>query len=413
MQVGQLHMTEGMETTTRRLLTVFMTRRMSLAKWSRIGVLRRELAVYEKLHQKGVNLALVSYGGTEELPFIREFPWLIVCHNRWKLPRWIYEHWMPRLHADVFRRSTWFKTNQSAGGAAAVSVARSFRRPLIARSGYLWSDTEARRHGTESIEAKQAQREEAQLYEHAARIVVTTKVMHDTLAVRVAQGTAHRIRVVPNFVDTHLFRPQVGRPYEWDIVYVGRMSTEKNVDLLLQIASQSQWRVLLIGTADDQAGWAGRMDSCGPNIQWIPSVPHEELPNYLTRARILVLPSSGEGHPKVILEALACGVPVVATRVSGIQELVQHRQTAFLCRLDALDLHRAINTVLADRTLQEHLRIHGRELIERQFSLEHVASLEYRVLEELWEEQRDCDDNFRGSPDGFGVAARAQWQAVP
>lgn len=395
------------ERISERLLTVFMTRRMSLAKWARSGVLRRELAIYEKLQKKGVDVALVSYGGAEELPYMREYPWLTVCRNRWKLPRRVYERWLPWLHAEVFRRTTWFKTNQSAGGAAAVAVSRRFRRPLIARSGYLWSDTEARRHGTESNEVKRAQREEQQLYENAARIVVTTQLMHDTLVGRVPPGTAHRIRVVPNFVDTQLFHPQVGAMHQWDIVYVGRISNEKNVDLLWQVAAQTQWRVLFIGTADDNASWTRRMASCSPNLHWIPAVPHEELPQYLTRARTLVLPSSGEGHPKAILEALACGVPVVATRVSGIQELVQHRQTAYLCQPDAQDLQRGIAAVLADRTLQEQLRIHGRELIERQFSLEHVASLELRVLEELWDEQRECDDTARRDSVGFRIAARA------
>lgn len=366
----------------RRQLTLLMTRRMSLDKWSRLGILRRELALYERLSENGIDVVIVSYGGAEELAHVQQFPWLTLCYNHWGLPRWLYLRSLPFQFGNILRRTTWFKTNQASGGSVAVSLARRFQRPLIARMGYLWSDTEMRRHGEDSVQVHAAQREEELLYCNALQVVVTTRSIRDSIAERAPELPGDRIRVIPNFVETRQFQPQPNTQPTWDLIYVGRMSVEKNVSWILDAAERSNWRVLLIGSADADLPHAFRLATRSSRVRWIPTVANEDLPTFLTQARAFVSASQGEGHPKAMLEALACGVPVVATKVPGVQDLFEHRKTAFLCHPSRDDLHQGIHTLLEDPSLQQEIGRQGRDFVEQHFSLTRVAELELQMLNE-------------------------------
>ena len=66
------------------------------------------------------------------------------------------------------------------------------------------------------------------------------------------------------------------------------------------------------------------------NVTFLGSVDHDKLPSYYNMADVMVLPSDMEGIPMVILESLACGTPVVASRVGGIPELITHGRNGFL-----------------------------------------------------------------------------------
>jgi len=68
------------------------------------------------------------------------------------------------------------------------------------------------------------------------------------------------------------------------------------------------------------------------NILFLGYIPHRILPKYLNEMRLLILPSFTEGIPHVILEAMACGTPVLATPIGGIPEIIQDGVTGFLLR---------------------------------------------------------------------------------
>lgn len=151
-----------------------------------------------------------------------------------------------------------------------------------------------------------------------------------TAALAFADPPPHdrRYRVVPNQVDVSRFRfvPRVGEPRAGQVLgHIGRASPEKNRAFLMDVFAQARRsrpdvRLIVAGS-----GGVEDLTSVAPRVAADPSVHlvgHTERPEDVLRGiDVLLLPSQREGLPGVVLEALASGVPVLATDLPGLREL--------------------------------------------------------------------------------------------
>ena len=133
---------------------------------------------------------------------------------------------------------------------------------------------------------------------------------------------AHKIRVKPNFVSDPGPRPSLPSRSR-TILYVGRLEPEKGLDTLLDAWDawgSSRFELVLVG--DGRLGPALRRRRPA-GVQLTGSLPRKEVLALMQRSRALVFPSVlYEGQPIVVLEALACGLPILASRLGGNAELL-------------------------------------------------------------------------------------------
>jgi len=107
----------------------------------------------------------------------------------------------------------------------------------------------------------------------------------------------------------------------------------------------------------------------------------DDLPQVMQSADCFVISSLWEGLSLVMLEAMACGLPVVGTRISGVEDVIEDGVNGVLAVPgDAEELAHAVSRLVSDATLRESCRIAGQELVERDFSITRVA----RDLEVLY-----------------------------
>lgn len=101
----------------------------------------------------------------------------------------------------------------------------------------------------------------------------------------------------------------------------------------------------------------------------------EDMPDVLPQANIVCLPSYREGLPKVLIEAASCGRPIVATDAPGCREIVRHDENGLLVPVrDAAALADAILALLDDPALRLRMGACGREIVKREFTIDHVVA---------------------------------------
>ena len=193
-----------------------------------------------------------------------------------------------------------------------------------------------------------------------------------------------RLHFLPNVVDCDQFRP--GPPKENGpvrLLTVGRLGKEKRVDRFLSLLShlrkrspQLQFEGEIIGDGPLRP----RLEQQARDLGLIPGVVRfrgavADMATVYKDANVLVHTSDHEGTPNVLLEAMASGLPVVATRVGGVAEIIKHGETGYLVEVgndDALLL--ALLKVVGDENLRRACATRAREHVVANYSVNRLPA---------------------------------------
>ncbi len=191
-----------------------------------------------------------------------------------------------------------------------------------------------------------------------------------------------KLHLLPNAVDPQEFSP--GSDEEPDppvVTYIGRLEPWKGAGSFLEIARRVRRELpgtvfQIVGDGSmmgEMRASAGDLDG---SVRFLGEVDHSRIADVLRSSSVLVLPSFIEGLPTVCLEALACGVPVVASETGGTSEVVIHGKTGFLCPAERpAEFADRVLTILRDPSLRRSMGRAGRALVEREHSWSRVAEL--------------------------------------
>jgi len=204
-------------------------------------------------------------------------------------------------------------------------------------------------------------------------VTVNSEYMYEELGRRQFENkdlAIRKVETVMNGVDTNEFLPAPDWPDKY-ILFVGRLVGQKGVEYLVRAFyyikekfPDIRLKIVGIGQSSDALKALTVNLLLSDKVDFLGWKTGPDLVSLYQKAQVVVVPSIYEPFGMTALEALACQRPVVASRVGGLQEIIQHEVTGFLARpKDELDLAQWIMTLLSSDTLRHSMGKAGRERV--------------------------------------------------
>jgi len=373
-------------------LALFFTAGVSLKIWQQTGSLDREIKPYIHLAKYFKQIYFLSYGNKSELKYQNLLPTNItILPNKWPIPSKIYSFLLPFLYRRELKETDFYKTNQMSGSWSAVIAKWFYKKKLIVRCGYeLLSFLTNQKRST--LKRKIIYLAEKIAYQNADQIILTSNKDKRFIKEKF-KASDQKIKIIPNYIDTGLFKPLNTSKEKNRLIFVGRLKKQKNLFNLIKAISGLEMphselcsttgdiKLVIFGSGPLKNKLEVFAQEKKAQVEFKGNIPNQQLPIELNKSEIFILPSFYEGCPKTLLEAMACGLPCIGTNVQGIKEIIKHQENGHLCQTDVQSIKKAIITLLQNKDLKKKIGINARQTILDNFSLEKILKKEIEVYE--------------------------------
>jgi len=195
-----------------------------------------------------------------------------------------------------------------------------------------------------------------------ADAVITVSKMIAKIITTECKVPDHKVYVIPNGVDTSIFRPALKKG---DFcLFVGQLTRRKGIRYLLHALKMldDSIKCVIVGEGPDRKCMEMRAKKIGlNNVKFLGAVSNEKLIELYSKAAVFVFPSLSEGLPLSIIEAMSCGCPVIAFDVGGISEVIKNGYNGFLIKpKDTKALANYLKLLMFDDDLRRNMSINAR-----------------------------------------------------
>lgn len=224
------------------------------------------------------------------------------------------------------------------------------------------------------------------IWHGASAVVANSKGLHELAA---AFDSTIEIPIIPNGVDLGKFSAPVR---DWSaprLLSVGRIVYQKGLDLAMRALADLKdlsWTWMIAGDGPQMETLKSMAEEFGiaSRIHFIGWQKSEQLKEQYCAANLFLFPSRHEGMPNAVLEAMSSGLPVVATRIAGSEELVVNGETGALVPTEDVEsLQESLRPLLVDAKMRERMGRGSRQRVEQSFSWDRVAERYQQMLEKV------------------------------
>lgn len=209
------------------------------------------------------------------------------------------------------------------------------------------------------------------VWNHAAAVVANSEGLKK-LALKFHNKIP--IQVIPNGIDLDYFKPSPRDGKIPQLLFTGRVVYQKGLDLLIRALGamkEYDWELSIIGDGSFKNQLHHLVDEkqLTRRVRFHGWCKQEQLLPILAQAHIFVNPSRHEGMPNAVLEAMASGLPIIATKIAGNEDLVIDGKNGFLVANENVEeLRKALITLLTNKPLRLKMGKESRAMVEKKFS---------------------------------------------
>lgn len=292
--------------------------------------------------------------------------------NKYNLHRFLYGTLMPFLTFHQIKSIDVIRAYHLHGTLPAIITKIFFNKPFVFNWAYDY-------RSFAQIEKRYLQLILIFLVEPLAKIFASKIFIANHLRIEGAKNI-----YLPNGVDTNFFRPVTkiknGKPV---ILSVGRLEKQKHYENLIYAASGVNARLVLVGRGRLRDRLINLAKKQKVDLEIIERVQNSKMPQIYSRADIFVLPSIIEGSPKALLEAMSCELPVIGTKVEGIENIIQDGVNGLLTGTGAKSIKTALQKYLKNSQLRIKLAQKAREFVLTNHDLKTLMRTEISTLKEM------------------------------
>jgi len=271
--------------------------------------------------------------------------------------------------------------HSSLGALATISAIRTKKKSIVRVAGQDIELIKNRRNISKFVAYKFGERVSLR---YATRIVTNSNNLVPYLTRKGAD--IDKVHVISQGVDITLFKPvDVKRGYPTALFVANRLTLEKRPLDFIRVADEvhKDFPEIKFCVISGETGLQEAKifaENLRTNVEFLGYVPQEKLPLHYSSSDVLVVASSIEALPTVILEAMACGTPVIATDVGGVNELVKEGVTGKLVKVgDIASMKKSIIELCLDDKKRKEMGYNARKLVGSHHSYD-ILKREYVKL---------------------------------
>ena len=373
-------------------ITLFFTFNVSLKTWDNSGLLDRELIIYKELISLGHSVTFVTYGDESDYQFQNKLGKInivpiynFVKKSKIKLLCYIKSLLIPFIIKNKIKETTIIKTNQMWGSWSAVVAKFLLRKPLLVRCGFehyynlVFLNERSAKYYLWKIAVLFVS---IVSYKNADKILLTSKAAKFFVQ-NCFNIESQKIHVHYNIIDTELFKPMDLIKHENRLVFIGRLTKAKNLFSLLNAISYTKYNLDIIGDGELKASIKAYIDNNNIDAKLVGTFPNIDLPEIINKYQVLVLPSYYEGNPKVLLEAMACGIIVICSNIPSLAEIITNNKNGILTERDSISIANNIILAMKNTILQRNISIGAREFIINNCEKHLIIKRELKILQQI------------------------------
>lgn len=305
--------------------------------------------------------------------------------NHYQLHRFFYSFFMPFMRRRIIQNIDIFRVMQLNGVLPAVLAKVLYNKKFIFTYGYDYlSMARLRRQWLAVILLKIL---ELLAFKFGSGAIIPVKAILQNLKKKYPYFNLYYL---PNGVDINRFKfkssklKTAGKSQKLiRLLFVGRLEKEKNLINLLKAVSflKNKYKIKLFFIG--QGSYKEKLIKTGKelevNLKIVKPVPHSQLVGFYHQADIFCLPSYLEGNSKVLLEAMACGLPCLVGKYPTIREF-RNRFELLLTGFKAKEISRQLEKLINNYSLRQKLGLNARKKIEKFFDIKKILKKEINIL---------------------------------